>query len=188
MFRLISSAALILASCSAFAAGQDFAFGHPAKAADATRTVEIVMGEMYYEPASVQVKAGETVRFVLKNQGSLLHEFSLGDAAMHAEHQKQMAMMQQMGMLTPTEMKRDMPMDHGKMNHGQMDHSQMGHAMDSAEHAAMMKHDHPNSVLVEPGKTAELTWTFSQATGLEFACNVPGHYQAGMSGTLEIQP
>ena len=31
------------------------AFGKPAKAADADRTVEITLGDMYYEPASVQV-------------------------------------------------------------------------------------------------------------------------------------
>ena len=49
-----------------------------------------------------------------------------------------------------------------------------------------MKHDDPNSVLVEPGKTAELTWTFSKATSLEFACNIPGHYQAGMVGKLTV--
>ena len=41
-------------------------------------------------------------------------------------------------------------------------------------------------VLVAPGKTAELTWTFKQATGLEFACNLPGHYQAGMVGKLNV--
>ncbi|CAD5110295.1 cupredoxin domain-containing protein [Zestomonas carbonaria] len=179
--RLLPLLAAVFAA-SAFADAGHYNFGHPAKPAEATRTVEITLGEMYYEPASVQVKAGETVRFVLKNEGSLLHEFSLGDAAAHAEHQKQMLMMQQMGMLTPTEMKRDMPMDHGHM----MDHGQMGHGMDSAEHAAMMKHEHANSVLVEPGKSAELTWTFTQATGLEFACNIPGHYQAGMVGNIEI--
>jgi uncharacterized cupredoxin-like copper-binding protein len=49
-----------------------------------------------------------------------------------------------------------------------------------------MKHDDPNSVLVEPGKTAELTWTFTKASGLEFACNIPGHYQAGMVGKLNV--
>ncbi|MCF3997969.1 plastocyanin/azurin family copper-binding protein, partial [Pseudomonas aeruginosa] len=120
----------------------------------------------------IEVKAGETVRFVLKNEGKLLHEFNLGDAAMHAEHQKEMLEMQQSGMLTPTGM-------------ASMDHSQMGHGMD---HGRMMKHDDPNSVLVEPGKSAELTWTFAKATRLEFACNIPGHYQAGMVGQLTVQP
>lgn len=153
-----------------------YAFGKPAKAAAADRTIEITLGDMYYEPASVQVKAGETVRFVLKNEGALLHEFSLGNAAMHAEHQQQMQMMQQMGMLTPTGMQHDM----SKMDHSQHDMSGMPQGK--------MAHDDPNTAMVEPGQSAELVWTFSQSIGLEFACNIPGHYQAGMVGRVEVQP
>jgi uncharacterized cupredoxin-like copper-binding protein len=139
-------------------------FGHAAPATTASRTVELVLGDMYFEPKSLQVKAGETVRFVLVNKGQLLHEFNLGNAAMHASHQQEMIKMQQSGMLTPTGMQ----------------HHDMGHG------AGEMKHDDPNSVLVEPGKTAELTWTFAKAIDLEFACNLPGHYQAGMVGKLTI--
>lgn len=139
-------------------------FGHAAPAAQASRTIELVLGDMYFDPKAVEVKAGETVRFVLINKGQLLHEFNLGDAAMHASHQKEMIKMQQSGMLTPT------GMNHHAMNHGSME----------------MKHDDPNSVLVEPGKTSELTWTFAKASNLEFACNLPGHYQSGMVGKLAI--
>ncbi|MCY1263300.1 Plastocyanin [compost metagenome] len=175
---LFSAAFLALAATISLPApaqpGHSYDFGKPAKAEQATRTVEVVMGEMYFEPKSLDVKAGETVRFVLKNQGSLLHEFNLDRAAMHAEHQKQMQHMQDMGMLTPTGMQHDM--------------GQMNHAMPGMDHGQMMKHDDPNSVLVEPGKTAELTWTFGKATTLEFACNVPGHYQAGMVGELNVKP
>lgn len=153
-------------------AGHAYDFGKPAKAAQATRTVEIKLGEMFFEPENIDVKPGETVRFVIHNSGSLLHEFNLGSAAMHAGHQKEMQQMMDAGMLTPTGMQHDM---------SQMDHSKMGHGQ-------MMKHDDPNSVLVEPGKTAELTWTFSKATSLEFACNIPGHYQAGMVGKLTVKP
>ena len=162
---------LFALSLPALADQSHHAFGKPAKAAEADRTVEITLGDMYYEPASVQVKAGETVRFVLKNEGALLHEFSLGNAAMHAEHQKHMLMMQQMGMLTPTAMQHDM----SKMDHSQHDMSGMAH-------------DDPNTVMLEPGQSAELTWTFSQSTELEFACNIPGHYQAGMVGNIEVKP
>ena len=161
-------------SLPALADGGHFAFGKPAEAAKADRTVEITLGDMYYEPASVQVKAGETVRFVLKNQGSLLHEFSLGDAAMHAEHQKHMLMMQQMGMI-------------GENGIQLMDHSKMGQGMAGMDHGNMA-HDDPNTVMIPAGKSAELTWTFSQSTGLEFACNIPGHYQAGMVGNIEVKP
>lgn len=143
-----------------------YAFGQAAPARQATRTVEVTLQDISFAPKSLEVKAGETVRFVLVNKGQLLHEFNLGDAAMHAEHQKEMLQMQASGMLTATGM-------------GKMDHSAMGHGE--------MKHDDPNSVLVEPGKTAELTWTFTKATGLEFACNLPGHYQAGMVGKLTVE-
>jgi uncharacterized cupredoxin-like copper-binding protein len=163
-------------SLPALAGQGHFSFGAPGKAAEADRTVTITLGDMYYEPGSVQVKAGETVRFVLKNEGALLHEFSLGDAAMHAEHQKHMLMMQQMGMLTPTGMQQDM----SKMDHSQHDMSGMDHGK--------MAHDDPNTVLLEPGQSAELIWTFSQSSGLEFACNIPGHYQAGMVGAVEVKP
>ncbi|ROM58185.1 copper-binding protein [Pseudomonas poae] len=166
---------LILAGCllalsfdAAADAGHTFAFGQPAPASKATRTVEVVLQDISFSPKSLHVKAGETVRFVLVNKGQLLHEFNLGDAAMHAEHQKEMLQMQASGMLTATGM-------------GKMDHSAMGHGDKGG-----MQHDDPNSVLVEPGKTAELTWTFSKSTGLEFACNIPGHYQAGMVGQLNV--
>ena len=152
-------------------------FGRPGLAASATRTVEIDMTDMAFNPTSLEVKAGETVRFVLVNKGQLLHEFNLGNAAMHAEHQAEMLKMQQSGMLTPTAMQAP------GMKHGAMDHGAMGHG-----DAHAMKHDDPNSVLVEPGKTAELTWVFSKAGSLEFACNIPGHYQAGMVGTLKVTP
>ncbi|AGI24968.1 hypothetical protein H681_15500 [Pseudomonas sp. ATCC 13867] len=179
--HLFCASALAIAasfSLSALAdAGHAYDFGKPGKAAQATRTVEIKLGEMYFDPENIDVKAGETVRFVIHNTGSLLHEFNLGSAAMHAGHQKEMQQMMDAGMLTPTGMQHDMSkMDHSKMGHGNMPMGQM------------MKHDDPNSVLVEPGKTAELTWTFSKATSLEFACNIPGHYQAGMVGKLTVKP
>jgi len=47
-----------------------------------------------------------------------------------------------------------------------------------------MKHDDPNSVLLEPGKSGEVIWIFSKAADIEFACNVPGHYDAGMVGQI----
>ena len=43
-----------------------------------------------------------------------------------------------------------------------------------------MAHSHSNSILLEPNKKAELIWKFNTDTNLEAACNVPGHYEAGM--------
>ncbi len=149
------------------------AIGEPAKASATTRTVEVNLGDNYYEPETVQVKAGEIVRFVLINEGELLHEFNIGTAAMHAEHQKEMPMMMDHGILTPTGIGEKMT---------NMDHLNMG---GGSSHS--MKHDNPNSVLVEPGKTKELVWKFTQATDLEFACNMPGHYETGMVGSIDFR-
>ncbi|MGF6393652.1 cupredoxin domain-containing protein [Pseudomonas plecoglossicida] len=172
MKHLFVAATLALASLPAFASeAGTFAFGEPASAAKATRTVEVVLKDIAFEPKSLQVKAGETVRFVLINQGKLPHEFNLGDKAMHAEHQKEMVAMQ--GQIFTAGMNHE-SMDHGQMNHGQMSHGAHGH-------------DAGNTVLVSPGQRAELTWTFRKSAPIEFACNVPGHYQAGMVGPLTIE-
>ena len=58
--------------------------GDPAKA---SRTVEIRMTDaMRFTPATIQVKRGETVRFVLRNDGRMLHEMVIGTKAALEEH------------------------------------------------------------------------------------------------------
>ncbi|AIR90286.1 cupredoxin domain-containing protein [Pseudomonas cremoricolorata] len=159
---------LLVAAVSALslpAMAESFAFGEPAPAAEATRTVEVLLKDIAFEPTSLQVKAGETVRFVLINQGQLPHEFNLGTKAMHVEHQKEMLAMQ------------------GKIfNAAAAAGGHGGHDGDEV-HA----HGEGNTVLVQPGQRAELTWTFRGTEAIEFACNVPGHYQAGMVGPLNIE-
>jgi uncharacterized cupredoxin-like copper-binding protein len=49
-----------------------------------------------------------------------------------------------------------------------------------------MEHDDPNSVLLESRETAEIIWTFAKPMELEFACNIPGHYDAGMAGSFQF--
>lgn len=140
--------------------------GKPGKASQVTRTITVEMSDIVFGPTSINVKAGETVRFILKNTGQIIHEFNIGTPDMHVAHQKEMMLMMQHGMLTPTGIDVEkMKMDMGGMT---------------------MKHNDPNSVLVEPGKSRELIWTFGMAENLEFACNVPGHYAAGMVGNFKI--
>lgn len=145
------------------------AIGAPGKAAEVTRTIDVVMQDNFYEPAEITVKPGETVRFRIKNEGTFLHEFGLGTAAMHAAHQKEMTTMFEHGMLEADKINHDrMKMDHGP---GRM----------------MMSHDDPNSVLLEPGKSGEVIWKFPDAMKLEFACNIPGHYESGMMGAIRFK-
>ena len=95
------AAALALALTSgtftdAWAHGDEkhFAAGEPGNAKQKSRTIEIVMregnGTMSYAPAQVDVKRGEQIRFVLKNEGALTHEFMLASVKENQEHGKVM--------------------------------------------------------------------------------------------------
>ncbi len=53
--------------------------GKPGNAKNFSRSVEIAMDDsMRFIPSSIEVKKGETIRFVLKNGGKLKHEMVLG--------------------------------------------------------------------------------------------------------------
>ena len=43
--------------------------GEPGKASDVSRTIEVTMFDNYYEHEDFSIKAGETVRFIVKNKG-----------------------------------------------------------------------------------------------------------------------
>ena len=144
------------------------AIGEPGKAAEVSRTVKVKMFDNYYEPETIKVSRGETVKFVIDNAGAFVHEFNIGTHKMHVAHQNEMMMMVEHGVLEPDKINLErMKMDTGG-----------GQSMD---------HDDPNSVLLEPGKTAELIWKFSANDEIEIACNVPGHYDAGMVGHIHFK-
>ena len=52
-----------------------------------------------FKPKSISVAKGETVRFVVMNNGEFVHEFNTGTAAMHHQHQKEMLVMMEKGIL-----------------------------------------------------------------------------------------
>ncbi|MCA8903154.1 MAG: cupredoxin family protein [Hyphomonas sp.] len=51
-----------------------------------------------------------------------------------------------------------------------------------------MEHDEPYMAHVGAGRRGEITWTFNRPGDFEFACLIPGHYEAGMRGTLRVIP
>lgn len=61
-------------------------------------------------------------------------------------------------------------------------------------HAALMlkfpgmEHDEPYMAHVAAGRRSEMVWTFNRAGEFEFACLIPGHYQAGMVGKIKVTP
>ncbi|MEQ9487743.1 MAG: cupredoxin domain-containing protein [Alphaproteobacteria bacterium] len=147
-------------------AGMSAKIGEPGEPSQVTRTIEIVMHDNYYEPEDISVKEGETVRFIIRNKGVLVHEFNIATSEMHAAHAPEMMMMQH-GVLEPDKINWDA---------AKAMQESMGHGM----------HEEANSILLEPGKSGEIIWTFPDHTELEFACNVPGHYDSGMVGDIDL--
>lgn len=63
------------------------AIGKAGVAAKARRTVKVDMSDaMRFTPANINVRQGETVRFVITNSGKLKHELMLGTARELKEH------------------------------------------------------------------------------------------------------
>lgn len=61
--------------------------GEPGKASAVSRTIMVSMSdEMRFTPANIAVKRGETIRFVVKNDGLEPHEFMLGEIKALQEH------------------------------------------------------------------------------------------------------
>jgi uncharacterized cupredoxin-like copper-binding protein len=50
-----------------------------------------------------------------------------------------------------------------------------------------MQHDDPNGKTIDPGQSAEILWRFSKPGTFEFACLIPGHYEAGMHGSIAVK-
>lgn len=109
------------------------------------RTIEIKMtDDMRFTPAEIEVKRGETIRFVHHNSGKVMHEFVLGTRRELEEH---------------AELMKKFP---------------------------DMEHDEPYMAHVPPGKTAEMIWHFNRVGEFEFACLLPGHFDAGMVGRIRV--
>lgn len=66
----------------------------------------------------------------------------------------------------------------------QREHADHMQEMDGAED---MHHDDPNVLTIEPGRTESLTWTFEEAGEVLYGCHQPGHYEAGMVGTVTVR-
>lgn len=111
------------------------------------RTIALRMGDdMRFRPERIEVREGETIRFVVRNAGKVLHEVVIG---------------------TEKELE---------------------------EHAALMRkfpgmeHDEPFMAHVNPAGRGEIVWNFNRPGTFQFGCLLPGHFEAGMKGTIVVIP
>ncbi|CAD7053168.1 MAG: cupredoxin domain-containing protein [Alphaproteobacteria bacterium] len=78
-------------------------------------------------------------------------------------------------------------------NAGELDHEfVLDDEKGVMEHKALMEkfpemeHDDPNAIRLEPGKSGEIVWKFTNDGVFKVACLVPGHYDAGMHGDVTV--
>lgn len=65
----------------------DSGVGRPGDPAKVSRTIEVTMDDnMRFTPDQIKVKAGETIRFFVKNVGKVRHEMVIGSMAALKEH------------------------------------------------------------------------------------------------------
>ena len=120
--------------------------GKPGDPKKISRAIQVVMSDdMKFTPANINVKRGETIRFVVSNAGRIKHEMIIGSTAELKQH---------------AELMRKMP---------------------------GMEHADSNQVTLDPGKSAELVWQFTEPGTVDFACLQPGHFEAGMMGTVSVK-
>ena len=67
-----------------------FSAGAPGNPKRPFRVIEVKMGEgdgkMFYVPDRLEVQRGEQIKFVIRNEGGLKHEFMLDTVAANAKH------------------------------------------------------------------------------------------------------
>jgi len=125
--------------------------------------ITVELGEFYFKPSRLELPAGQTVTLQLINNGKVEHEFMVGrevkehEGEMHGFHQDFFAGIEVTYTVEKGEVERE--------------------------------EEHGFEVELEPGGKAILTFTVpSDRTGeWEMACFVPGHYEAGMKGTLLVR-
>jgi uncharacterized cupredoxin-like copper-binding protein len=70
---------------------EEHAFGREGDPKKATRTINVGMSDkMRFTPAEITVKRGDTVRFVVKNTGKVMHEMVIGNMKELKEHAEMM--------------------------------------------------------------------------------------------------
>lgn len=80
-------------------------------------------------------------------------------------------------------------------NTGKIPHEfSIGNQQEQQAHAEMMRkmtgmtHSDGNTRTVKPGMTETLTWNFEGDDTVVFACNIPGHFEAGMFQKSMLKP
>ena len=167
MKKFLFLALFLIISKNVFAASMNM-IGEKGNPNNIDRIIKIKMYDNYYEPNFIEVKKGETIKFIVQNLGEMVHEYNIATKEMHIKHQPEMEKMVENEILFADSIDKDKMKKMAKIDKS-------------------MGHSHSNSVLLEPKQKGDIIWKFDNAVNIEVACNVPGHYQAGMIAKVNIK-
>jgi uncharacterized cupredoxin-like copper-binding protein len=124
--------------------------------ADAPRDINVIMRDYLFEPNPLVLHPGETVRFNIINAGLLPHEFVLGDAEVQAAWASAEAAATPPG-FTATPPPVSLPPEQAGFR-----------------------------IFLVSGQSASATYQVPVGETLELACQIPGHVEQGMVGTVQL--
>src|SRR5262245_1648382 len=126
-----------------------FSAGEPGNPRARSRAITVKMRsqgkKMLLEPASIEVRRNEQIRFVLENEDDEHHEFMLATVEENQKHAEAMKKFPD------------------------------------------MEHDDPNGRKITAYSSGEIFWKFTKSGEFEYACLIPGHYEAGMVGKVIVK-
>jgi uncharacterized cupredoxin-like copper-binding protein len=149
VFAAVMISTVALAGGTGHSHDDERAYGEPGDPKKPARVINVVMreadGKMMFIPDRIEVKKGEQVRFMLRNNGEIDHEIVLATLEENLKH-----------------------------------------AVEMAENPDM-EHDDPNARRLAPKKAGDMVWKFTKSGKFDFSCLMPGHREAGMTGTIIVK-
>ena len=156
---------------SARAAGQE----------DEALLIDVTLDEYSFSPDPLRIPAGRPVTLVIRNVGRFAHEFMAGREAGDDEFSHDLFA----DLHVNIEQVETAAADHGDHAEHEADH----HDEAAAGHDHGAGHEHGTMVENQPGETFHMTFTLPESRRGEWStgCFLPGHYDAGMHGTLIVE-
>ncbi len=124
---------------------------------DHPRAVNVLLHDYSFNPRTLYLVAGETVRFQIINAGLVDHEFVLGD------DEVQRAWAEANARATPPA------------------------AFATPPPASVAPEIGGVRVLLSPGQSSGLTYRVPSGAAMELMCHLPGHVERGMVGRVVVQ-